>query len=202
MADVPTYRLPCLAWFSVVPGVLIGVYVGFRGGWADTLVMRTADVLIAFPYLVLVIAIVAILGTGVLNIYIAIAATGWVFFSRLARAGTLAVKEMEYTQAAIVIGCRTWRIIWRHIGPNVIAPCIVYATADVMLTILWVASLGFLGLGVKPPDPEWGVMVAEGRLFLGRAPWLSIFPGLAIVITGVVFSLVSDALTDYLRPGG
>jgi peptide/nickel transport system permease protein len=184
---------------SFAPGVLIGVYAGFRGGWVDTLLMRIADVMIAFPYMVLVIAIVAILGTGLINIYIAIAATGWVFFSRLARASTLVAKEKEYTLAAMAIGCRSWRIMWRHIAPNVLAPCIVFATSDVMLTILWVASLGYLGLGVRPPNPEWGTMVAEGRLFLGRAPWISIFPGLAIVITGVVFSYLSDGLTDFLR---
>jgi peptide/nickel transport system permease protein len=184
---------------SFVPGVFVGVYAGFRGGWVDTLIMRIADVLIAFPSMVLVIAIVAMLGTGLLNIYIAIAATGWVFFSRLARAVTLVAKEKEYTMAAIAIGCRTWGIISRHIVPNAITPCIVFATADVMLTILWVASLGYLGLGIQPPNPEWGTMVAEGRLFLGRAPWISIFPGLAIVITGVVFSLLSDGLTEYLR---
>lgn len=185
---------------SFVPGVLIGVYAGFRGGWADTLLMRTADVFLAFPHLVLVIAIVAVLGAGVVNIYIAIALTGWIYYSRLVRSVTLVVTEMEYTQAAIVIGCRTWRIMWRHIGPNVLGSAIVFATSDVMLTILWVASLGFLGLGVRPPNPEWGAMVAAGRSFLGRAPWIAIFPGLALVITGVVFSLLSDGLTDYLRP--
>jgi peptide/nickel transport system permease protein len=187
---------------SFFPGLVVGAVAGYYGRWVDTLVMRLADVLIAFPHMVLVIAIVAMLGTGVRNMYIAIVVSSWIVYARLVRGEMLAAKNFEYTQAARIVGCRNWRIIWRHIGPNVITPAIVFALSDVVLNILFAASLGFLGLGVQAPTPEWGTMVADGRSFLGRAPGMALYPGLAIVLTGVAFSFIGDGLTDYMRPGG
>jgi peptide/nickel transport system permease protein len=189
-------------FLSLLPGLLIGAIAGFYGGWIDTLLMRLADVLLAFPNMVLVIAIVAMLGTNVRNMYVAIVVTSWIVYARLVRGETLVAKNLEYVQAARVTGCRNFRIILRHIGPNVVTSSIVFGMSDVVLNILFAASLGFLGLGVQAPNAEWGTMVAEGRSFLSMSPGMALYPGLAIVITGVVVSLVGDGLTDYLRPGG
>lgn len=148
---------------TVVVGGLIGLASGYFGGWFDTVMMRFVDFTVTIPYLVLVIAIVAILGTGVTNIVYAIWIIGWVTYARIVRAETMVNRRLEYVEAARVIGMSHLRIMFRHIMPNVIAIALIYSMADVILNILTAASLSFLGLGVQPPNPEWGLMVAEAR---------------------------------------
>jgi peptide/nickel transport system permease protein len=191
--------------FSVVPpfliGVALGCLAGYYGGRSDALVMRLADVVQAFPFLVLVIAIVAVLGPGLRNVYLAVALVAWVSYARLIRAEILAVKEREFVVAARSMGAGDARIVGRHVLPNVISAALIFAAADVILYIVLVAGLSYLGLGVRPPAPEWGAMINEGRTFMATAWWISAFPGLAIVVTGVAFSIFGDGLADALRPG-
>jgi len=190
--------------FSVFPalviGSILGSLAGFYGRVLDTLFGRLVDVVVAFPFFVLVIAIVAVLGPGLINMYIAVALVGWVSYYRLVRAELVVAKQLDYTSAARVLGFSDRRILLRHLFPNVIVQSLVYASSDFILDILLGSSLGFLGLGAQPPTPEWGVMIAEGRDFLSRAWWPSTFPGLAIVALAIGFSLFGDGLADYMRP--
>lgn len=186
--------------YTMAYGVLIGALAGYYGGWLDSLLMRLLDILIAFPSLVLTIAIIAMLGQGLLNMYIAIGIVGWIAYARLIRGEILVAKELDYIQAARTIGASDQRIIWRHLMPNVITPAIIFSMSDVILNILFASALGFLGLGVQPPTPELGVMIADGRKFMLTNPDLTTFPGLAVVAIGVAFSLLGDGLADYLRP--
>jgi peptide/nickel transport system permease protein len=183
-----------------VLGVILGCLAGYYGGWIDTILMRVVDVVQAFPFLILVIAIVAVLGPGLHNMYIAVALVAWVSYARLLRGEILVAKHKEYVEAARAMGMRDPRLIARHILPNVITSSLVYATADIILYIVLAASLSYLGLGARPPAPEWGAMITEGQGFMATAWWMSFFPGLAIVITGIGFSLVGDGLADALRP--
>ncbi len=190
---------------SVIPpfiiGIVLGSLAGYFGGWADSVIMRLVDVVQAFPFIVLVIAIVVVLGPGLRNMYIAVAITAWIVYARLIRGEILVEKNKEYVQAARAIGGSDWRIVRHHLLPNVITSSIVYAMADIALYILLAASLSFLGLGAKPPSPEWGAMITEGRSFMTTAWWMSALPGLALVVTGVGLSLLGDGLSDALRPG-
>lgn len=181
-------------------GVALGSFSGYFGGKLDTLLMRLVDVVQAFPFLIIVIAIVAVLGPGLRNMYIAVALVAWISYARLIRGEILVAKQKEYVEAARAIGMRDRRVIGRHILPNVISPALVYAMADIILYIVLAASLSYLGLGARPPEPEWGAMITEGRTFMATAWWMSFFPGLAIVITGLGFSLLGDGLADALRP--
>jgi len=181
-------------------GIILGSLAGFYGGWLDTGVMRLVDVVQAFPFLVLVIFIVAILGPGLNNMYIAVALTAWIVYARLVRGEILVEKHKEYVVAAKAIGGNDWRVISSHVVPNVITSSLVYSMADTALYILLAASLSFLGLGAQPPTPEWGAMISEGQNFMVTAWWMSALPGLAIIITGVALSLVGDGLSDVLRP--
>ena len=165
--------------FPFVFGTLLGAWTGFRGRFADALVGRVADLVVVFPFLVLVIAIVAVLGPGLTNMYIAVSAVGWVSYWRLTRGEVLGQKKAEYAQAAQVLGYSPGRVLLRHILPNAVTPAIVYLMTDMSLGILLGASLGYLGLGAQPPTPEWGVMVADGKNFMVTAWWISTFPGLA-----------------------
>jgi peptide/nickel transport system permease protein len=149
---------------------------------------------------VLVISILAILGPGVRNMYIALIIVGWIAYAKIVRGEVLVAKNQEYVLAARALGYSDTRIILRHLVPNVISSSIVYAMSDVVLCILAGSSLGFLGLGVQPPTSEWGVMIADGREFVVTAPWLSTFPGLAIAVVGISFSLLGDGLSSLLRP--
>jgi peptide/nickel transport system permease protein len=189
--------------FSVVPPLLIGFTVGglaaFYGGWLDTVAMRIADVVVAFPFFVLVIAIVAVLGPGLTNMYIAVAIVGWTAYARLVRSEVLVAKQLDYVNAARVLGFSDARIMLRHLVPNVAVQALIFATSDFVLDILLGSSLGFLGLGARPPAPEWGLMIADGRNFIIQAPWISTFPGFAIVVVGITFSLLGDGLADFLR---
>jgi peptide/nickel transport system permease protein len=185
---------------TMIIGVFIGAITGYFGGWIDALFMRLVDMLIAFPTLVLTIAVIAMLGQGVLNMYIAIGIVGWIAYARLVRGEVLVAKETEYALAARTIGAKNSRIILRHLMPNVISPCIVFAMSDVILNILYVSALGFLGLGIQPPTPEIGTMIADGRKLILTYPNLTTFPGLAVVLIGIAFSVLGDGLADYLRP--
>jgi peptide/nickel transport system permease protein len=164
--------------------------------------MRFLDILIAFPRLALTIGVIVMLGQDLINMYIAIGIVGWIAYARLVRGEILVAKELEYIEAAKTIGAKDRRIIWRHLMPNVLTPAIVFAMSDVILNILYVSALGFLGLGVQPPDPELGTMIADGRKFILDFPNLTTFPGLGVVAIGIAFSVLGDGLADYLRPSG
>jgi peptide/nickel transport system permease protein len=164
--------------------------------------MRILDIFMAVPFLVLVIAIVAVLGPGIINLYIAIWSVSWIEYARLIRSGTMVAKNTEYVQAAKVLGFKDSRILLRHILPNVFSAAIVYAASDIVLNMLQGASLGFLGLGVQPPAPEWGTIIADGRQYISQAWWLCTFPGLALIIAGSGFSLLGDGIADLFRTKG
>ncbi len=185
-----------------ITGSLIGLIAGYYGGWIDSLLMRILDIFMAFPFIVLVIAIVAILGPGINNLYIAIWLVGWKDYARLVRSEVMVAKNAEYVQASKILGFRDARIILRHILPNVFSVAIVFAAADVVMCMLSGASLSFLGLGVQPPTPEWGAIISEGRAYLSQAWWICTFPGIALVIAGTGFSLLGDGLSDLLRTKG
>jgi peptide/nickel transport system permease protein len=165
-------------------------------------VMRTVDVIIAIPFLVLIIAILAFLGPGEINIFVAIGAVGWVTFSRLVRGEVLREKNLEYVAAARALGFRRWRILLGHVLPNAIAPAVIFLASDVVLNILTVSTLGFLGLGIRPPAPEWGMMISEGRQFLSSGWWVAAMPGFACMYTGLGFILLGDGIADLLRVRG
>jgi peptide/nickel transport system permease protein len=183
-------------------GIAIGALAGFVGGRVDTVIMRITDIFWAFPFHVLVIAIVGVLGPGEANLYLAFLLVNWISFARITRGEVLVLRELEYVQAARSFGSTDSRIIAAHILPNAVTPAIVYAMADVVLTILAVTSLSFLGLGIQPPTPEWGLMIADGRQFMFDAWWIATAPGLAIIYTGVTFALIGEGLDTVLRPKG
>ncbi|MFT4039419.1 MAG: ABC transporter permease [Thermomicrobiales bacterium] len=185
---------------TLVVGTALGLAAGYYGGWFDNILMRLVDFFLTMPYLVLVIAIVAILGTGVWNIVYAIWIVGWVAYARIVRAETLVARRLEYVEAAKVVGMGEARIMLRHILPNVISAAIVFAMADVILNVLVTSSLSFLGLGEQPPNPEWGLMVAEARDFFLRDWRLMTYPGIAVLILGAGFGLLGDGLAQALRP--
>lgn len=182
-------------------GIVVGCLAGYHGRWLDTIFMRIIEIQVAFPFYVLLIAIVAILGPGLLNMYYALILVSWVAFARLIRGEVLVAKNLEYTIAARTLGCTDGRIIVRHLLPNVIGPAVIYSMSVVVFNILAGAALGFLGLGVQPPNPEWGSMIAESREYIATAWWLPTFPGLAIAFVGIAFSLLGDGLSGVLRGG-
>jgi peptide/nickel transport system permease protein len=182
-------------------GILLGSVSGYYGSWIDTLAMRAVDIVQAFPFLVIIIAIVAVLGPGLNNMYLAVALVAWVVYARLIRSAVLVEKTKDYVTAARAIGGNDWRVLRRHLFPNVVTPCIVYAMADMALYIGLVAALSYLGLGVPPPAPEWGAMIASGQAFMTTAWWICALPGAAIVVTGIALSLIGDGIADVLRPG-
>jgi peptide/nickel transport system permease protein len=187
---------------TVIVGALLGLIAGYIGGWLDSLIMRVVDFTLTMPYLILVIAIVAILGPGTQNIVYAIWLVGWVAYARIVRGETLVARRQEYVDAARVLGMEHSRIMLRHILPNVAAAALIYAMADMVLNILLASSLSFLGLGTQPPNPEWGLMVAEARDFFLRDWRLMTYPGLAVLITGAALGLIGDGLAQALRPKG
>src|SRR5229473_355974 len=186
--------------FPFIFGSLVGIATGYLGGKLDTLLMRVVDILMAFPFLILVIAIMSILGPGLTNLYIAVGVVGWIPYARITRGETLATRHLEYVLAARTIGCSSGRIMLRHILPNVIAPALIYVFTGMVLAILTGATLSFLGLGPQPPTPEWGAMIAEGRQYLLLAWWMTTLPGLALLVVGVALSLIGDGLAE--RRGG
>ena len=185
---------------GVVVGVSLGLLAGFHGGWVDGVSMRFVDLLLAFPGILLALAIIAILGGSLTNLMIAVGIAAIPDYVRITRGAVLSVKEREFVLAARVIGCRGPNIMLRHILPNVVAPIIVLATLGMAAAIITGSALSFLGLGIKPPTPEWGNMLAEGREFLQHAPWVAFFPGLAIMLTVLSINLLGDGLRDALDP--
>lgn len=183
---------------SVIVGLILGAIAAYWGGWWDSIVMRTADVFFAFPYVLFAITLIAVLGPGVQNVFIAIGILGWPSIARVFRSSILSIKENEYVDAARSMGASNRRIISRHIMPNSVAPIIVLATMSIGGAILTEAALSFLGMGVQPPAPSWGNMLSEARSFLFTAPWLMLYPGLAILTTVLGFVLLGDGLRDAL----
>ena len=198
--DLQIMTVPTAASFLL--GLGIGAAAGYCGGAVDEVLMRIVDVSMAFPFYVLVIAIVAMLGPGLVNMYVAMVLAGWVAYARVIRGEILAAKNFEYILGARALGASDLRVIRRHLLPNVVTVGIIFAMSDAVLNILLGGALSFLGLGVQPPTPEWGLMIAEGRDFLLTSPAMVLFPGLALLWVGVTFNLLGDALTDYFRPGG
>jgi peptide/nickel transport system permease protein len=181
-------------------GVLIGLVAGYNGGWIDDLLMRMVDALYSFPALLLALAITAILGPGLTNVMLAIGIVFTPAFARLVRGQALSVRERDFVVAARVTGAGPWRIMGRHIWPNITAPIIVQASLQVAAAIVIEAGLSFLGLGVQPPAPSWGSMLKEGYQYMEQAPWLAFAPGAAIFVTVLAFNLFGDGLRHALDP--
>ena len=177
-------------------GSIIGLVAGWLGGWVDTVIGRIVDIVVAFPFLVLVIALVFAMGSGTLSIYVAITLVGWVAYCRIVRGQVLVAREQEYALAAKASGLPTWRILLRHLLPNVILQAFVYSMSDIVLTLLAIVTLGFLGLGVPPPTPDWGTMIQEGQQFILTKWYMSTIPGLAVVVTGLALALIADGIVD------
>ena len=185
--------------FPFLIGNFLGHISGYFGGIIDTLLMRFLDITMAFPFFVLVIAIVSILGPGLKSFYIALALVGWVSYARLSRSQVLVIKNHDYILAAKTLGYGKMRIIFFHILPNSITPSLVFAMTDAVLVVLLGSALSYLGLGVQPPTAEWGVMIAEGQIFITTSWWMSLFPGLAIIFLALGFSLCGDGLATLLN---
>lgn len=179
-------------------GTIVGALSGYLGGAVDTVLMRVIDIVLAFPFLVLMLAIITILGPGLGSFYIAMALVGWVSYARLVRAQVLSLKHRDFIVAARSLGYSHGRILFRHLLPNALTGSVVFAMSDCVLVLLSGAAVSYLGLGVQPPVAEWGVMVAEGQGFITTAWWITTFPGLAIVVLATGFSFLADGLGDRL----
>ncbi|HUG15586.1 MAG TPA: ABC transporter permease [Thermomicrobiales bacterium] len=187
---------------AVGGGTLLGLTSGYFGGWIDGLGQKLIDVLLAFPGLLLALMIIAILGTGLQNVLLALGIGGIPYYARLMRGQVLSLKEREFVEAARVIGAGDTRIMLRHLFPNTLSPLIVVASIDLGANILAAAALSFIGLGAQPPTPEWGAMLSAGRDYMRDQWWIATFPGLAIVVTVLGFNLIGDGLRDALDPRG
>jgi len=183
-----------------IAGILLGLLGGYLGGWADSLVMRFIDVLLAFPGILLALVVIAALGTGLNNVVIAVGVALIPAFARLTRGSVLSIREEVYVEASQAIGATSLRIMFRHVLPNAIGPIIVFITLQLGRAILFAAGLSFLGLGAQPPTPEWGLMCSQGRKYLGLAWWVSTFPGLTLTFLVISLNLIGDALRDALDP--
>jgi peptide/nickel transport system permease protein len=183
--------------FPFIIGTFIGAMSGYFGGFVDMVLMRLLDITISFPFFVLIIAIVATLGPGLGSFYIALALVGWVSYARLVRARFLVLKHADFVMAARSLGFSHLRIVLHHILPNAIMPALVFSMSDAVIDILLGSSLSYLGLGIQPPTPEWGLMIAEGQNFIATGWWMTFFPGLAIVLLATGFSLLADGAAEY-----
>lgn len=181
-------------------GTVVGLMAGYYGGWVDSLLMRFVDIMLCFPTFFLILAVITIREPSILNIMLIIGLTGWMGVARLVRAEVLSLRERDFVLAARSIGCSDLRIIFRHILPNAIGPVLVYATLGIAAAILTESSLSFLGIGVRPPTPSWGNILASGKEFLEFAWWLFLFPGLAITLTALSYYLVGEGIRDALDP--
>jgi peptide/nickel transport system permease protein len=186
---------------TLVSGTIIGLVAGYFGGRVDNVLMRIVDLVFAFPFLVLIIAIIAMLGPSIFNMFVAIWITSWVAYARIMRAQTVVAKKQQYVLAARALGYGRLRVMLRHILPNTASAVIIFSMVDAIGNIILASALGFLGLGAQPPTPEWGTMIADGQNYILTAWWLTTFPGLAVVFVGVAFSLIGDGLADVLRAG-
>jgi peptide/nickel transport system permease protein len=185
---------------SGILGMAIGLIAGYFGGRVDDFLMRLADIQLAFPFILLAIAVIGVLGPSLRNIIIVIGVSSWVVYARVVRGEVLTIREREFVQAAIALGSRDWRVVLRHVLPNAFTPWLVVATLDMARVIVIESALSFLGLGVQPPTPTWGGMLADGRVYLSTAWWLATFPGLAILVTVLGINLFGDGLRDTLDP--
>ncbi len=181
-------------------GLLLGSLAGYYGGWVDSLIMRFCDLMLCFPSMFLILAVIALLEPSVWNVMAVIGLTGWMGVARLVRAEFISLKNRDFTLAARALGASDWRIIRRHLLPNALAPVLVAATLGVAGAILTESALSFLGLGVQPPMATWGAMLADGKDYLSRAWWLSLYPGLAILLTVLSYNLMGEGLRDALDP--
>ncbi|HEX9624623.1 MAG TPA: ABC transporter permease, partial [Streptosporangiaceae bacterium] len=182
-------------------GIVLGSISGYFGGWVDSVIMRVVDIVVAFPFYVLLIALVFVLGPGQRSIYIAITLVGWVSYARIIRGEILVAKRQDYVLAAQSGGLSSVRIMAKHLVPNVVSQAIIYAMSDIVQDILAIVTLGYFGLGVPPPTPDLGSMINDGQNFLTTHWQLTTFPGLAVVIVGLSLSLIGDGLADIIRPG-
>lgn len=185
---------------SGILGMVIGLVAGYFGGRVDDFLMRLADVQLAFPFILLAIAVIGVLGPSLRNIIIVIGVSSWVVYARVVRGEVLSIREREYVQAAVALGGRHGRVLRQHVLPNTLTPWLVVATLDMARVIVIESALSFLGLGVQPPTPTWGGMLADGRVYLSTAWWLATFPGLAILVTVLGINLFGDGLRDTLDP--
>lgn len=185
---------------SVFIGLILGLVAGFFGSWVDVVIMRLVDITYAFPFLLFAIAIMTILGPGFINVFIAIGIINWAWFARVVRGSVLSTREQEYVMAAKALGASPIRIMFKHIMPNVVAPVIVGAALNSGYAILAEAALSFLGIGVQPPNPSWGLMLSDARSYISNAPWMTVYPGLAISITVLGFILFGNGLRDAIDP--
>jgi len=195
--DLPVSVLAVL--LPALLGTLVGSLAGYYGRWVDTLTMRVADVVQAFPIYVFLIALVFALGAGIRSILIAFTVIGWVVYARLVRGEILRIRDLEYVQAATLAGLSRRRVLVRHVLPNALRQTVVYMSSDLVLAMVSFSALSYFGLGVAPPTAEWGSMIADGQEFLRTDPQLSVFPGVAIVLLGTGFVLIGDGLDDHLR---
>jgi len=177
-------------------GILLGLFSGYFGGRLDSIIMRTADVQLSFPFILLAITIIGAFGPGIFKLVIVLAISGWVVYARTVRGAVLSVKEEQFVEAAVALGAMDWRIVLRHLLPNVVSPVIVIATTQTATMILLESALSFLGMGVPAPTPSWGRMLSDGREYLSTAWWIATFPGLAIFITVLGINLLGDGLND------
>lgn len=193
-----------VGFFSVALGATVGVFLGiisgYYGGRIDSIIMRLMDILLAFPSILLALAIVTVLGGSLVNVIIAVAISSIPIFARIVRGSTLSVKKLEYIDAMRALGASDARIIFKHILPNISSPIIVQATLSIATSIISASGLSFLGLGAQPPTPEWGAMLSDGRNYLYNAPHVATFPGLAIVAVVLAFNMLGDGLRDALDP--
>ncbi len=185
---------------SLAVGVSVGMIVGYLGGWADQVTMRVVDIVLAFPGILLAIALMAVLGQSLSNVVLALCITGWAPFARLARGETLSIRERQFVIAARSLGASALRIAWRHILPNISSPILVRATLGMAGVIVAEAALSFLGLGVRPPTPSWGAMLNSGRAYILVTPHLVLFPGIAIMLVVLSLNFLGDGLRDVLDP--
>lgn len=195
--DVPVGLIAALC--PAVVGTVLGLTAGYAGGWLDAVVSRASDIVQAVPSYILVIALVAVIGQGVTSIIIAFTVVAWVVYSRLVRAEVLRVRSLAYVEAARTAGLPTWRVISGHVLPNVIRQTAVYLPSDVVFATVGIAAFSYLGLGVPPPTPEWGAMIAEGQPYLRQQWWLATVPGLVIVAYGLALSLLGEELEEGRR---
>jgi peptide/nickel transport system permease protein len=181
-------------------GSALGLVAGFRGGWLDTAIMTVADAQLAFPFILLAIGIIAVLGPSFLTLIVVIGLSGWVAYARILRSQVLGLRSREFVDAIHALGGSMLRIVWKHVLPNVLSSLVVIATLELARAIVLEATLSFLGLGIQPPTPSWGGMVQEGREYLDSAWWISVFPGLLLMATSIVVSRTGDWLRDLLDP--
>ncbi|MCL1594921.1 MAG: ABC transporter permease [Actinomycetia bacterium] len=197
----PTLLVPLVVVaLAILVGAPLGAIAGFRGGWVDTVIMRTTDLFLSFPSLLLAIAITAALGRGLFNAALALVISWWPWYTRLVRGVAVSVRQSDFVEAAEAIGLTKMQIVRKHILPNSVTPIVVQATIDLGIVIIAMGGLAFLGLGTQPPSPDWGLMISEGRSVLLSSWWVATFPGIAIFIVVFCFNVIGDALRDVFDP--